>query len=433
MTKRNDIQQTPQPLLGGRLMKLMRLMRLMRLIGLMGLIGLIGCSKDAEDSVYSEAGAVVEVMGYVSGFDEVDEGTRAYEGRTNRAWIPPSGYFIEPSMADLPISIFFTQTSGEPEGGYEEEFFFKRNDKWYVSKNLKQETYYLYGYIPHDNSITASVSTLPVEDEITKTFADGAVLTLANMPTVTTSDFCVVVGAKNGKDYYKANEDYTVTGLKTGLFTYEAEPTEADGETPKGENYVFLLFDHLYSAIRFRIKVHGTYDELRTIKLKGLSLQAFTGEDGEVPTPRKMNAIITLKGNTDGNSPISDITFVASGTEVGKGDFHENPAGEELGTDFKTFQGHFISYINEINGEGEKIKKGVTHLRLTSKYDVYDKKGNLIRKDCEATNKLNLTELFSGQESARPGCRYTINLTIQPTYLYMLSEPDLDNPTVKVE
>ena len=26
---------------------------------------------------------------------------------------------------------------------------------------------------------------------------------------------------------------------------------------------------------------------------------------------------------------------------------------------------------------------------------------------------------------------YSITMTVQPTYLYMLSEPDMDNPTVR--
>ena len=63
--------------------------------------------------------------------------------------------------------------------------------------------------------------------------------------------------------------------------------------------------------------------------------------------------------------------------------------------------------------------------------EVYDKNGNLSRKDCSATNTLDLSQLFSGK--ARRGYRYTVNMIVTPTYLYMLSEPDLDNPTVKVE
>jgi hypothetical protein len=62
-----------------------------------------------------------------------------------------------------------------------------------------------------------------------------------------------------------------------------------------------------------------------------------------------------------------------------------------------------------------------------------DRKGNLIRLNDEAINTIDIHELFTGQTKALRGRRYTINLTINPTYLYMLSDPDLDNPTVIID
>jgi hypothetical protein len=76
---------------------------------------------------------------------------------------------------------------------------------------------------------------------------------------------------------------------------------------------------------------------------------------------------------------------------------------------------------------------------LKSVYDVYDKnptdehpEGNLIRKNCEAENKLNPRNMFN-QPKLERGKMYNINLMVNPTYLYVLSEPDLNNPTVEVE
>jgi hypothetical protein len=79
------------------------------------------------------------------------------------------------------------------------------------------------------------------------------------------------------------------------------------------------------------------------------------------------------------------------------------------------------------------MPQGVSTLILTSLYDVYDTKGNLIRKDCKATNTMELKDLLTEQTEAKRGWRYQVNLNINPTYLYVLSEPDLDNPTVTVE
>ena len=69
------------------------------------------------------------------------------------------------------------------------------------------------------------------------------------------------------------------------------------------------------------------------------------------------------------------------------------------------------------------------NFQLRSTYDVYDKKGNLIRKSCQAVNNLKVADLFTLQR----GKGYSLTMKVMPTYLYMLSEPDLDNPTVNVE
>ena len=397
-------------------------------MGLMGLMGLMGCS--SEDTEERMSYAPVEVMGMVAEYEDIHAANETNEAHAahaaqgfTRAWVPPSGYSLFDEGKS--ISVFFTQTDVVPAEGFEEEFFFKSSDKWRVSKtDLMADTYYLYGYMPYDPSITPTVSVLPGDG---KTFADGAVLTLANLPTVTPNDLCVMIGAKNGKDDYKANEDYTVTGLKRGDFAYQAELTEAVGETPKGSNYIYLLFDHLYASLQLNINVYKKYDDLRTIKLKELRLQTYTGD---TPMKRKMNASVTLTANDEGNDPISSITFTGNGTIAGKDLFYQKAGGETLGTAAKAFVGYFCPNVGNA---------GVTKLVLTSTYDVYDKNvdathpdGNLIRENCEATNVLVLNDVFKEETTTRRGYRYNINLTIQPTYLYMLSEPDLDNPTVVV-
>jgi hypothetical protein len=75
---------------------------------------------------------------------------------------------------------------------------------------------------------------------------------------------------------------------------------------------------------------------------------------------------------------------------------------------------------------------------LRTTYDVFDKKGNLIREKCQAENNILLIKdgerdgLFD-DESLLRGHRYSINLIVEPTYLYVLSEPDVDNPTLIIE
>ena len=399
----------------------MRLISLMGLIGLMGL-GLMGCSKDQAAQPQTEKSTEVQLMSYVAEYDEAKRtnetneanganganGTNAPYGASSygptRGWIPPSGFsvFDDPEQS---ISVFFTQT---PSTAGEERFFFTSSGKWRISgEALTAGTYYyLYGYLPHDKSITTTASVLPGDG---KTYADGAVVTMTNVPTVSTEDFCVMIAARNGDgNGYTPSGDYSITGLQRGHFEYVASGV--------GNNYVFLLFEHLFSAMRLRMRVQGDYNDLRTIKLKELKLKTFAGE---AATKKKTNVTITLTANNEGNDPITGVTFTPYGADTEAGSVFTSEAGFELNEDYQEFTGHFMP-------------QGVTSVILESTYDVYDKKGNLVRPGCTSTNTLNLN-MFSGQTQALRGRRYTVNLTINPTFLHVMSDPDLDDPLVTMD
>ena len=389
------------------------------LMSLMWLIGLtVSCSNDEETANgQTEApevpvgdAPVAEVRSFVTFFDE-------YIAQT-RAWSPPSG-FAAYENGDQPIGIAFTNDGEDPIIGT----FYKSGGKWHFNvadpsksvEDITGGTYYLYGYIPNIDIKNLSVTDL--EGNKAK-FSEGAKVVLTNMPNALGKDLCVVIGAKEGQD---ADHD---KGLRQGDFSYRATAIEKNSGEPDG-NYVFLLFDHLYAALSIYMKVDADYANLRTIKLKRLELSTMKGESA---TSQKTTITIDLKATEDGSvSPIQSITYTPQGGSAGSGhEFWSSAAGEELETDYNSapFTGYFMP-------------DDITTLVLTSEYDVYDKETpepNLIRKGCKATNTLVLRDLmgpyFSGTER---GYKYTLRMTIQPTYLYVLSDPDLDNPTVTVE
>lgn len=371
-------------------------------------------------SVEKPSAPLEGVMSLMSGFDE------PYTRGMTRAWLPPTGFELYDVGEGKSFSVFFTQDPDPaPAEPYEEEFFFRSSGKWRVSKtDLKNETYYLYGYAPRDYSANVTATIAPDESGY---YEEGAVLTLSNLPTATVDDVCVIIGAKNGKDYYSENADYTVPPLVAGDFEYEAQPT-SEGSGGTG-NYVYLLLDHLYASLDISMKVHSEYDALRTIKLKKLHLQTST-DLGSVK--KKTNVTITLRKTTDGSSPIAKdgegkelITFTPTGDEVA--DLNMAPEeGKVLSTAPEDFIGYFMP-------------EGVKTLVLTSTYDVYDKntspahpEGNLVRQDCRATNTIEFSRLFYLHDQAVRGKKYHVTMTIKPTYLYVMSEPDLNNPTVVI-
>ena len=84
------------------------------------------------------------------------------------------------------------------------------------------------------------------------------------------------------------------------------------------------------------------------------------------------------------------------------------------------------------------MPQGVRNLVMTWKYDVYDTNtkdnpaGNRVRTDCTATNTLRMSEAIYGFTQFERCKKYTVNVTVNPTYLYVMSDPDLDNPEMKV-
>ena len=87
---------------------------------------------------------------------------------------------------------------------------------------------------------------------------------------------------------------------------------------------------------------------------------------------------------------------------------------------------------NTVNCPHSLFKADGSYLTIECSYDVYDTHvttehpyGNLIREGCTATNKVKVSGMA-------PGVRKTLTLTVTPTYLYMLSDDDLNNPTIVI-
>lgn len=398
------------------------------------LLFLCACSNDDTEEMTTKS-VPVEVASYVTQFGEVNganganraqgahETYEAYETyethephKTNRAWAVPTGY-VAYEDGTQSIGIAFTKNREDPTVGSDQSnpramigTFFYSSGKWRTSvEDIQKSTYYLYGYIPHLPAIKYSITDIdPETGGANDNYSKGAIMKLENVPTVMPKDLCVVIGAKQGTD------KETVTGLRRGDFSVEAEPTS--NEAPK--NFIFLLFDHIYSSLRMKMKVHPHYAALRTIKLKKLLLST---KAGTTTGKDHSDITITLQPNDGSASPITDISYTPTpeASDIDGGiEFWSSNTGVDLTTE-QTFTGHFMP-------------SDITTLDLTSVYDVYDTKGNLLRENCRATNTMTLHDL-SNQTEAHRGERYTVTMTIKPTYLYMLSEPDLENPTVVME
>jgi hypothetical protein len=183
------------------------------------------------------------------------------------------------------------------------------------------------------------------------------------------------------------------------------------------------MLDHLYSAVQFKFLVNPTYNELRTIKLKTVEMKSVN----QIYYP----LVVTMKARAE------DGSYEEYSVDWGDSDSRENAFvslytnenGETLSATTATVvDGYFVPLVDKQDPDASVYN----NLELRCTYDVYDKNvseahpnGNLVRENCTAVNKL--PSLAYG-----PNQRTILTLTVNPTYLYVLSDPDLDNPTVTI-
>lgn len=303
---------------------------------------------------------------------------------------PSDGGISDAKEDHSPVQIFLMSGTEKTEGNF---VYNTTTQTWVSTIGVKEDENYIFGFSPS----SAAAGTIRPLTSGASDYSSGAVMTLDNLNAVGGDDLCVVVGVKY------SNTPITDIPL-FGTFAFVKQD---------GNNYASLLLDHLYSAIEFKIKIGPKYGELRDIYLKKMELQSAKAVS---------QAVVTLTANTAGSPPLTDVKFTSS-------DNAQSNTVYDYGTDASTTTGlvltaegtSFVSYCAPITGiEG--------NLKLVCTYDVYNKKGTKVRENCVAENSL---AGLSGVTIAR-GKKSVINLTVEPTYLYQLSEDELDNPVIKV-
>ena len=344
---------------------------------------LSACSSDKFEEEKTAAGnepveRVVRMMMYSSPFAERELLTANPSAEKKLLIAAPAGFSSYTPDKNTNMGIYILLPADWATPKLERITYYTSTNKWNAYFEVeKNKTFTVYGYMP---------KTGEMESSLTKTTPDAATLTISNMKPVTTDDICIITGVKD-----------TDSGLKEGQFSWSTPMEEI-------ETYnISLLMDHLYAAAQFRLKIDADYASLRTIKLKTMTLSTNKGS---------VNATITLTHNETGASPISNVEFAVSGSSDAVVIFNSDEGVALDKTTPLSINACFAPTLSD-------------NLTLVSTYDVYDRKGNLIRQNSTATNKLPDLSAVRGQ-------RVLLNMTVNPTYLYVLSEPDLNNPTIKI-
>lgn len=302
--------------------------------------------------------------------------------------------FDQASISDgSRIRMFITSDEEEPK----QAIFTWNNPSWSKGGKIKQDAvYYLYGVLSGDDINTNIAKLTPSTD-----YSSGATLTVSNLSPLALEgqDPCVIVGVKGTTD---GNLGESV--VERGEFYYEGQP--------KDHNYVHLLLDRLYSAVTFQFgSLDPEYASLRTIKLTKLQLKMNLSSDSELSMTVPLTA---------GSSPVGTIT---TSTQSG------SSSSECTITLFEDADGKEFSEIVASDIQVGCFAPGyASGLSVVSYYDVYDK-GTTPYKLSSRTAE-NALRSIDKLTSLNRGEKLTLTLTVNPSYLYQLSDPDAT--TVKI-
>lgn len=261
-------------------------------------------------------------------------------------------------------------------GTYYEGSYVKTETGWQHLVSVNSEKYHIYGYMP-GNHVSASISMLGDD------YKTGAVLKFDDLPAATPHDVCLVTSLKKDVD------DAFVPG------NYALDNTD-------NANTVSLHLDHLMASVAFKVALGSSrnYCDLRSVKLKTLGLK--TSKLTKTDVTFRQGQVLTD----------NDIAFTLDDANQVECPLYKSEEWLKIPTDTICVTGYFVPSLSDA-------------LELVAEYDVYDKKDNLVRSGCKALSKLPLPALTRGQQ-------FMLKLTIEPTYLYQLSDTDLDNPTIMI-
>lgn len=308
----------------------------------------------------------------IMGFTRSGDPTQSYEGKGDYS----------------PINLFLVdgETQKQKQGSAR-----YNGSEWRISGFTNEDigtshTYSLYGFAPAE----AIGSSLTVG-------AENTTLTLTSLPAVNAKDVCFIVGLQRTE-----NQDTP----KGSWDDYEGNFSFTTGSTAETKNLLYLLMDHVYASVCFTMAIDEEYAALRSIKIKKMELRS---------TQNTTTATITLTPNNTGADPVQSVTYSSATGSSCSATFFESKVGDELTTfDTDKAKEYTCCFLPGLSNA----------LTLVTTYDVYDRKGNKI-DERTASNKLPALTALRGD-------RVTINLTVAPTYLGVLSDPDLDNPTITI-
>ncbi len=244
----------------------------------------------------------------------------------------------------------------------------KQEEALTANLRLEQGDYYIYGYLPQTDGANLTFNT------------DTTTMTIPNIAGLRTTDALVI----------RKGDKLTI------LATYKSKDAT-------------LLMDHMMAKVTPRFYIDSVYAKIRSIRIKKVEF-ALDGAMTYMANVAFDNTKSTISWNTTWTpGATSDMEVVA----------YENAEPTETDA-LKTARAAALAcgacYVCPA--------QPIAGLNMTVTYDVYDTKGQLVRPDAEATNKMQIKVSGNMLTKLEAGKNYILNIRIVPTYLYVLSDND---------
>lgn len=277
-----------------------------------------------------------------------------------------------------------------------------------LSTPLALETgeYKFYGYAPHLEGSTF--------DNTTKT------LTIPNIPGLFDKDLLVI---------------------------NPCSATVTSAELLRGTKTVSLQMDHLMAKITPYFYIYEPYNGLRDIEIKSVvfsladantyTVSQQTTDDGQQTKYSQQTTDERLaplgRESKESKESREGQQTTDNGQRTGAFWVEEEATSSETTVTVFSDNSEAITFLTTPASTEEAQPYGqcyvvpgqdITLLKMTVTYNVYDKKGDIVRPDETATNKVVVKVNSTTKTKLEAGKNYKLNIQIIPTYLYVLSDND---------
>lgn len=266
--------------------------------------------------------------------------------------------------------------------------------KWTSNVYLAKQTYNVYGYMPHNGEANSIKPDLGSEANFAMKWT--------GQPTFATKPVLASVGA--------AKSSSSSSSVANGSF-------EVDVDQVGQEEKINFRMNHLLAKLNLWFYLPEPYADKRQIKVTQVTLSGGQGVPNQydITCSYDDNGALTTTYTPMQGAPATGNTYPYTA---------ENAADGLLLTTDKQLFGTYYFVPDAVN-------RSSNLMTLTVTYNVYDKKDNLTREHQTATNaRIALHKVNNVAQATQVAHEYTANVKVVPSYLYVLSDGDMQNPYI---